>query len=95
MAEQLLDLAQIGAHVEQVGGIAVAQPMGVDAVGQADRARAPAQHATHVAYAEPPPRPAARAQRGEERQLRSAPRFARSAVNSGSAAALPASRTSR
>ena len=52
MAQQLLDLAQIGPHIEQMGRVAVAQPMRVDVVGDARAASPGAQDAAHVARAQ-------------------------------------------
>ena len=40
MPEQLLDLAQVRAHVEQMRGVAVTQAVGVDALGEAPSAHA-------------------------------------------------------
>ena len=73
MTEELLDLAQVGAHVEQMGGVAVPQAMGMHPV---DETRGPSplpEHATHVAHAQPMG-PAATATQGDEERLGQQPR---------------------
>ncbi len=70
MAEQLLDRAQIGAHVEQVRGVAVAHAVRMDAAREAGFERALAQPAARVAVGEPPRRLAGAAPLREEERLR-------------------------
>ena len=75
VAEQLLDLAQVGAHVEQVCRIAVTQPMRMHVARDAAAARAARDDAPHVARPEPARRRGAAPQRREQR-LREQPRRA-------------------
>ena len=73
--EQLLDLAQVGAHVEQVCRIAVTQAVRMHVAGDPAAARAARDDAPHVARPEPARRRRAAPQRREER-LRQDPRRA-------------------
>ncbi len=66
MPEQLLDLAQIGSHVEQVRRVAVAQPVRVHALGDAHAAGARLQDAPDIARTEPASAPVLGSQRWEE-----------------------------
>ena len=68
MAEQLLDLPQIGTHIEQVGGVAVAQAVRMDVFAQIGPPRTFGQHPPGLAGCETPGLTLpARPQRNEER----------------------------
>ena len=68
MPEELLDGAKICPHVEQVGGIAVPQPVGMNPVHQSGPLGSRPQDPTHVAGVETAGHfPLLRAKRGEER----------------------------
>ena len=65
--QQLLDVAQICAHVEEMCGVAVTQPMGMHVIGDVGAPRARDQHAAHLAISHPRRSRRSAAQADEER----------------------------
>jgi hypothetical protein len=51
MPQQFLNFPQIGTHVEQMRGIAVAQPMGMHAIRDPSRSRSSGQDPADIAVA--------------------------------------------
>ena len=54
VSEQLLNFAQIGAHIEEVGGVAVSKPVRMDVLIQICADGPLAQNATRLTRCEPP-----------------------------------------
>lgn len=54
MPQQLLDLSQVRTHVEQVRGIAMAQTVGVHAIGNPGGQSTALQQAPNIPVTEPP-----------------------------------------